>query len=250
MAEDEINAVKEEAKRVFERKGQRDLKKETEWAKVEVRAPFDGTIVEKSVNLGNIVDTTFDLFKVADLRKLGVLVHAYEEDLRELQTMLHEQPRGYPWQVRTGADLTRQVLQSEGMQQIGLVVDPTQHTDPIMGLVDNRDGRLRVGQFVTATVDLPSPPNVVSLPASALEEDGAESIVFVQPDPTKPRYVLRRVLVAMRLRDIVYVRSELTEQDRKKGLQEVRPGEYVVTEGVLELKAALEELQAKAKAKK
>ena len=179
----------------------------------ECARPFDGTIVEKNVALGNIVDTTFDLYKVADLRKLGVLVHAYEEDLRDLEAL----PRGFPWQVRAGADLQRQILKSDGMQQIGLVIDPSQHTDPIMGLVDNRQGKLRVGQFVTATVELPAPGNVVSLPASAVEENGAESVIFVQPDPTKPRYVLRRVSVAMRLRDIVYVRSELTEADRKKG---------------------------------
>jgi len=243
---EEIDAVKEEAKQVFERKGQHNLEKETAWAKVEVRAPFDGTIVEKSVNLGNIVDTTFDLFKVADLSKLGVMVHAYEEDLRDLQAL----PRGSPWKVRAGADLHHQELQSDGIQQIGLVVDPTQHTAPIMGLVDNADGRLDVGQFVTATVDLLAPPNVVALPNSALEEDGSESVIFVQPDPSKPRYVLRRVSVAMRLRDIVYVRSALTESNRNKGLQTVQPGEYVVTEGVLELKAALENLQAKAKAQK
>jgi cobalt-zinc-cadmium efflux system membrane fusion protein len=250
VPEDEIQAVKDEAKQVFQRKGQRDLKKETEWARVEVRAPFDGTIVEKNVALGNIVDTTFDLYKVADLRKLGVLVHAYEEDLRELQDLLRKQPKGYPWQVRAGADQGQRLLKSEGMQQIGLVVDPTQHTDPIMGLVDNSESRLRVGQFVTATVELPAPENVVSLPSSALDENGAESVIFVQPDPAKSRYTLRRVSVAMRLRDVDYVRTELTEAQRKKGLQEVKPGEFVVTQGVLELKAALEDLQAKAKAQK
>jgi cobalt-zinc-cadmium efflux system membrane fusion protein len=246
VAEEEINAVKEEARLVSGGKKQRDPKKEMEWARVEVRAPFDGTIVEKNLSLGKIVDSSFDLFKIADLRKLGVVVHAYEEDLRTLQAL----PPGYPWQVRAGADLNNRVLQSDGLQKIGLVIDPTQHTDPIMGVVDNSSGELRVGQFVTATVNLPAPPNVISLPSSALVEDGEESIVFVQPDPEKPRYVPRRVSVAMRLRDVVYVRSLLTPTEHKKGLEEVRPGEVLVSEGVLELQAALEDLQAKAKAQK
>jgi len=246
VTEEEMDLVKEEARRVAQGKKQRDAKKELEWAKVEVRAPFDGTIVEKNTHVGNMVDTTSDLFKIADLRKLGVVVHAYEEDLRTLQAL----PPGYPWQVRAGADLNHRVLKSNGLQKIGLVIDPTQHTDPIMGVVDNSSGELRVGQFVTATVELPAPANVVSLPASALVEDGAASIVFVQPDPSKPRYVLRHVSVAMRLRDVVYVRSELTGPERKKGLQALKPGEVVVTEGVLELHAALEDLQARAKAQK
>ncbi|HEY7330994.1 MAG TPA: efflux RND transporter periplasmic adaptor subunit [Gemmataceae bacterium] len=246
VADQEIDAVKEEARLVSEGKKKRDVKKEMDWAKVDVRAPFDGTIVEKNLSVGKIVDSNFDLYKIADLRKLGVVVHAYEEDLRTLRAL----PKGYPWQVRAGADLNNRVLQSDGLQKIGLVVDPTQHTDPIMGLVDNSSGELRVGQFVTATVDLPAPPNVISLPSSALVEDGDESIVFVQPDPAKRRYVMRRVSVAMRLRDVVYVRSVLTQTERKKGLKEVKPGEVLVTEGVLELQAALEDLQAKAKAQK
>ncbi len=246
---EEIQAVKDEAKRVFDTRSKPDPNKKKEWAKVEVRAPFDGTIVEKSVAAHNIVDTTFALYVVADLRKLGVLVHAYEEDLPELRKMLKKHPGGVPWQLRADADLDRRVLKNEGMQRIGLVVDPNQHTAPVMGLVDNSAGELEVGQFVKATLELPTPPNVVALPNSAVEENGAESVLFVQPDPTKPRYALRRVAVAMRLRDVVYVRTRLSDPERKKGLREVRPGEYVVTEGVLELKSALEELQAKAKAK-
>lgn len=246
VAENEIEAVKEEARLVAESKKKRDLKKEMEWAKVEVRAPFDGTIVEKNLHVGKYVDATFDLFKIADLRKLGVVVHAYEEDLRTLQALPHD----YPWEIRAGADLSHRVLKSDGLQKVGLIVDPTQHTDPIMGVVDNSSGELRVGQFVTATVNLPAPHNVISLPSSALAEDGQESIVFVQPDPTEPRYALRRVSVAMRLRDVVYVRSQLTPMERKKGLQEVKPGEVLVTEGVLELQSALEDLKARAKAQK
>jgi cobalt-zinc-cadmium efflux system membrane fusion protein len=246
VPEEEINAVKEEARLVSEGNKPRDAKKELEWAKVEVRAPFDGTIVEKNSHIGNIVDASFNLFIVADMSKLGVVVHAYEEDLHTLQKL----PRGFPWQVRAGADLNRRVLQSDGLQKIGLVIDPSQHTDPIMGLVDNSSGELRAGQFVTATVNLPAPSKVVSVPTSAIVEDGAESIVFVQPDLTKPRYVRRRVSVAMRLHDVVYVRSELTQQERKKGLQEIKPGESIVIEGVLELQAALEDLRAKAKAQK
>lgn len=246
VSEEEIEIVKREARLVSEGKKQRDSKKELEWAKVEVRAPFDGTIVEKNANLGRIVDPTFDLFKIADLRKLSVVVHAYEEDLRTLRALVP----GFPWQVRAGAELNHRLVPNEGIQKIGLVVDPAQHTVPVMGLVDNSSGELRVGQFVTATVNLPPPSRVVSVPSSALAEDGAESIVFIQPDPAKPYYVRRRVSVAMRLRHVVYVRSEVIESERKKGIESVKPGEFLVTEGVLELQATLEDLLARAKAQK
>jgi cobalt-zinc-cadmium efflux system membrane fusion protein len=238
----EIEAVKQEARRVQDLGGKRDLAKETEWAKVEVRAPHDGTIVEKNVAVGNIVDTTFDLYKVADLRKLGVLVHAYEEDLHALQSL----PRNFPWQVRVGADPRARVLKGDGIEQLGLVVDPNQRTDPVMGRVDNSGGELKVGQFITASVELPAPPDVVAVPAAALDEDGSESAVFVQPDPRRPRvFSLRRVAVTQRMGDVVYVKSILTPEQKAQGLQPLRPGDVVITHGVLVLKAALEEMQAK-----
>ena len=243
VSEKEIQAIREEAKRIFQRDGERDRQREREWAKVEVRAPFDGYIVEKNINLGRYVSTDFTLYQIADLSKLGVIVHAYEEDLRELRGL----PARYPWKIRA---TNGPLLKSEGLQQLGFVVDPNQHTDPVMGLVDNTEGYLSVGQFVKATVELPAPPNVVSVPVSAIVEDGAKSIVFVQRDPSRPQYERRQVAVAMRLRDVVYVRSELTPNDRQKGAQALMPGEFIVTEGVLELLSALEDLQAKAKAKK
>src|SRR5262249_21639111 len=64
---EEIDAVRKEAERMLEKKTKRDPQKEARaWARVEVRAPFDGVIVEKNVALGDIVDTATDLFKIAN----------------------------------------------------------------------------------------------------------------------------------------------------------------------------------------
>jgi cobalt-zinc-cadmium efflux system membrane fusion protein len=241
LPKEDIEAVKEEAQRV-QAGGNRDLALETKWAQVYVKAPRDGTIVEKNVAVGNIVDTTFDLYKVADLRKLGVVVHAYEEALPTLEGL----PQNFPWRLRLSADPREPLLQSDGIEQLGKVVDPSQHTLPVMGRVDNSGGKLKVGQFVTAAVDLPPPPDVVSVPASALDEDGRDSVVFIQPDPRRPHvFRMLRVAVTQRMGETVFVRSVLTPEEEKRGLQPLRPGEVAVTHGVLELKAALEELQAK-----
>jgi len=52
-----------------------------------VKAPLDGVILEKNIAVGDIVDTSLDLFKVADLTSLGVMVHVYEEDLPTLRAL-------------------------------------------------------------------------------------------------------------------------------------------------------------------
>src|SRR5262249_35794334 len=122
---------------------------------------------------------------------------------------------------------------------------PNQHTALARGSVENKDGRLRAGQFVTATLQLPAPPNEVVVPGSALVEDGREAVVFVRPDPAENRYVLRRVAVARRLPDgRVTLRTRLQPDEERRGLRPVREGEAVVTSGVVELKAALEDLRS------
>jgi cobalt-zinc-cadmium efflux system membrane fusion protein len=76
VSKKEIDAVRAEAQRVIQRKGVHDQAKERDWARVEVRAPFDGVVVEKNGTVGNIVDTSFDLYKIAWLDQLAVYVNA------------------------------------------------------------------------------------------------------------------------------------------------------------------------------
>ena len=54
------------------------------WARVEVRSPLDGVVLDKNVSFGDVVDTSRELFKIADLSRLAVWAHVYEEDLRRL----------------------------------------------------------------------------------------------------------------------------------------------------------------------
>src|SRR5262249_40050398 len=156
------------------------------WARVEVRSPQDGVILEKNVAQGDLVDTVTDLFKVADLSRLIFWAHAYEEDLPILQAL----PRGSPWTVRLPS---RPGEPSRGeLERVGEVIDPNQHTALVCGRVDNVSGQLRVGQFVTAEVELLPSPGEVEVPTTGLVEDGRASILFVQPDPSKPVFVRRR----------------------------------------------------------
>jgi cobalt-zinc-cadmium efflux system membrane fusion protein len=269
---EEIKEVEEEAKRIIGSKSDADLKKRVsdnaeKWARIEIRAPFDGVVVERNVTLGHIVDSTTDLFKIADLSRLAVFANAYEEDQRILQQILADRRKqGYtlqiPWHVYLTSDPSRTELDSTGIERIGYIVDPTQKTNLAIGRVNNPRDELRVGQSVTALVDVPAPPDVVAVPAQALVEDGETSVLFVQVDPNKHEYVMKQVAVIERFnggegngkpaggtRLWAYVRSKLDKKQKDAGLQELKPGEMVVVGGAIELKAALEEVQARARRK-
>jgi membrane fusion protein, heavy metal efflux system len=140
--------------------------------------------------------------------------------------------------------------ESGQFEQIGRIIDPNQHTALVMGWVDNTAGRLRVGQFITATVDLPPPGKEVAIPVAALVEQGDQQIVLVQPDPREPRFVRRRVAVVRRAGGMVFVQSEPTPAQRQRGIRPLRPGELIVISGAVQLTAALADLQSSAVASK
>jgi cobalt-zinc-cadmium efflux system membrane fusion protein len=244
---EEIEEVRKEAEHVLERKGAHDIAKEKNWARVEVKAAFPGTVVEKNVARGDIVDTSTELFKVADLTRLAVWAHAYEEDLPDLLRLLKAKGR-IPWTVTVTADRAEQELKSDGADNVGAIIDPNQHTALATGLADNSDLQLRAGQFVTAAVDLPAPEDVVAVPNAGVVEDGAESAVFVRTDPKKFQFSLRRVPVVQRLADVTYVRTRLTDQDKGRKLDALKDGDEVVVQGAVLLRSALDDVQSRKKA--
>jgi cobalt-zinc-cadmium efflux system membrane fusion protein len=210
-----------------------------QWARVEVRVPWDGVIIEKNVALGDLVDTSTDLFKIADLSRLRVMAHAYEEDLPALDT-LKDSRRS--WSVVVGAGSEDAVTRDGRFDQIGSIIDPNQHTALVMGWVDNPDGRLRVGQFVTVRVEIAAPKMEVAVPASALAEDGGQASVLVQPDGNA-QYVRRQVAVSRRAGGKVFLRGNLSPAEKARGLETLQPGERVVTSRVVQLTASMPALK-------
>lgn len=225
LLEEEVAAVRAEADRLAtaETPKPADL---GDWAKVEVRAPIDGVILEKNVEVGLIADTAADLYRIGDLTQLIVWTHVYEDDLPLLQSL----PKPVRWTVsvpsRPGASF------AGTLDQIKPVIDQNQHTALATGRVANPAGELRVGQFVTVAVDLPPPVGEVELPADAVVEDGRESLVFVRTADASGRFVRTPVKVARRFRDVVCVRAEAGG---------VKPGDTVVTAGALLLRDAMDQ---------
>lgn len=230
----EIDEVAAEADRVHREGARQNLQLENEWARVPIKAPRSGTIVEKNVVEGDIVDTDTDLFKLADLSQLQIVAHVYEEDLAYLEKL----PRPINWMITINSMPELEPISGK-IDRMGDVIDPVEHMALVFGKIDNVSGQLCAGQFVKATVEIDEEPDLVEIPTRALVEDGVESIVMVQLDPRENRYVSRRVKVARRHRDVVYIHSRLTAEQKQDGLQELHEGEIVVASGSLELKAAL-----------
>jgi cobalt-zinc-cadmium efflux system membrane fusion protein len=245
IPEKEIDAVEEEARAAGEGKGKPKTEAERKarqkrWGRVELRAPEDGTLVERNVAAHEaLADGTTVLFVLARLDRLAVRAEVSEDDLPALEALKPEQCH---WAIRAKADPHGPPARGR-IDSVGYLIDPQNHTAVVTGSVENLKGQLRPGQSVTASVTLPRPTGEVALPAAAVVEEGGRTFVFVQPDAKKPFYEQRRVLVVRRGHDRVHIRSRLTPEQERQGFKAVRPGERVVRSGALELKAVLDDLK-------
>lgn len=238
LTEEEIDAVVEEAKQL--RTDQQQTAAAKTWSELQIRTPIDGVLLEKSVNVGEVVDTNDNLFKVADLSTIQVLAYVYEEDLPAIEQL---PPELRHWKIDLRGD-PNDLPRPGKFSLIGSVIDQTLRTAPIVGWLDNRDYRLRVNQFITATIDLPANPSMVKLPSSALIEEGGTAAVFVETDAAQHEVTHRVVAVTRRGEKMVFVRAEPNDEERKEGALPLHVGERVVMSGALELDSELTNLKS------
>jgi membrane fusion protein, heavy metal efflux system len=266
LEKEEIDEIKAEANVIHDQKKARSADNEMKWARVEVRVPFfdrenpdrELVVVEKNTNLGDMVDpiNSPPLFKLADTSRLQIWVHPPEEYLPFIRDCLTKGP-GLQWDIRVQSEARVTAAQKLGVVQIAPSLEPNQHTPMVLGYMPNPEGKHLVGQFVTATIFMPPDENTVEIPTDGLNEVEGQAYVFVQSDPTKREYALRRVAVVRRFKDFTFVRAVLTDHEKKiseaemargrRPMQPLLPNELVLTRGVVELTSALEELAEKSR---
>jgi cobalt-zinc-cadmium efflux system membrane fusion protein len=250
IAEEDIQAARDEAEHISELQGQRDPEKEKLWPRAELRAPGNGVIIERNVGAPGEtwVDNTANLFQIAKVDRLLVVANCPEDDLPTLVELQKKHPEMMRWTVRTVGVRSRSGL-SGAISEIGYLIDPNQHTAIIKGYIDNPGEQIRGTQFVSCEVNLPPPDDVVEIPVEALVDDGKQAVVFVETDAAKHYYTMRRVHVTKHFERTVFVRStpipkeeQLTSAEAEEGLLPKEPlhaNERLLQSGVGELKAAL-----------
>lgn len=129
---------------------------------VEVRAPVSGTVVEQNVTGGAAVrstDNSPNLFTVADLSRVWVLCDVYENNLGQVRL-------GDFAEVRLNAYPDRLFRARVG--NISRVLDPATHTAKVRLELNNPDGLIRTGMFVTATFRSQTEHTVPVVPSTAV----------------------------------------------------------------------------------
>lgn len=231
----EIAEVYAEAERIVRGESPKDSHVRETWANVEIRSPLDGVMLERNISLGEIVETGFDMFKIADVNRMGVLANVYEEDISKLTALSADQRQ---WKVRLKAEPESEPIAGV-FEVIGHVIDPGQHTAAVVGWITNPNQRFRTGQFITATIELPGPCDAILIPNAAVIDQGASATVFVATDSSRQDVMARQVTVLRRGRDFALIRK--APDPNTSPLTTLQEGELVVTSGNLELFGVLQD---------
>ncbi|HEX6245861.1 MAG TPA: efflux RND transporter periplasmic adaptor subunit [Polyangiales bacterium] len=185
---------------------------------ITLRAPIPGEVVERYAVLGQVVDPTQPILRIADLSQLWVELDLFERDLSKVQAgdAVEILSETYPGRVFTGK-----------VSYINASIDTETRTAKVRIEVPNPERLLRPGQFVHAHIALRgSPEPVIGVPRKAVLQVEGETSVFVQTG--KESYVVRPVELGHVAGDVIEIRRGLIE------------GESVVTEGGFVLKSELQ----------
>ncbi len=170
-----------------------------------LRSPIDGTVMEKHINLGEIVSPNTNLYTIADLGKLWIWIDVYERDLGG---------------VHLGDDVSLKVDAYPDQTFVAKVsyvrdqVDADTRTARARIDVDNADGHLKPGMFASVTVTDPhgregqEAPRVLAVPASAVQRDGDAFVAFVRIGEN--RYERRVLRIGRRTKTYVEVLDGLS----------------------------------------
>lgn len=204
-----------------------------------LRAPFDGVVTKRWLDRGAMVkDTTTPLLTVMRTDRVRVLLDIPEREVPRVNaTEQNPNADGQGDKVTIRIPSLKEVAGDEfrgTITRLGSAVDPATRTMRAEVHLDNRAGYLRPGMYGTAVVLLEERPNVLALPATALQRRGDQTEVFcVEGAKGEPLVgVARRVYVELGVDDgqRVQIRGGLGGKELviARGNGVIREGDKVV----------------------
>lgn len=188
-----------------------------------IRAPMPGTIVERSVVAGEVVETADVLFQIADTSRMWLTLNVPLEDATYLSL-------GQP--VRFRPDGSKQQV-SGNLSWISTSADHETRMLKVRAELPNADGMLRDEIFGSGEIVLREDPKAVVVPNEAVHWEGCCQVVFVRnkhyfDSPESPK-----------LFHVRSVRTAVKNDAFTEIIAGVLPGEVVVTTGSDVLRAQL-----------
>jgi cobalt-zinc-cadmium efflux system membrane fusion protein len=133
-------------------------------------SPISGTVVERNATVGATVGSDANVFKIVDISSVWIDANVFEKDVArvKLGQQVNVSVTAFPGAIFTGKVIL-----------VSTVVDPDTRSVKVRTEVTNRDGRLKPDMFANVEIITDVNRTAVSIPQSALLNDGGQSLVFV-----------------------------------------------------------------------
>ena len=180
----------------------------------ELRAPFDGVIVEKHLSVGEAVQDTTQVFTISDLRSVWAEMRVAAPDLPA---------------VRVGEKATVRATAFDSsatgeVAYVGALIGQDTRTAPARITLPNPDGVWRPGLFVNVELTASSRQAPLAVATQALQKMEQQTVVFV---PVQGGFRAQPVRVGR------------ADGNTTEVLEGLKPGQSYVAEGSFMLKAEL-----------
>jgi RND family efflux transporter MFP subunit len=186
-----------------------------------ITAPSAGVITRRSINPGQYIESSTELFTIADLSTVWIVGDLFERDLSR---------------VRIGSRAVMKSPAFVGQTWTGVVtyidtqVAPETRTARVRVETPNPGQRLRLGMYLEMVVSDAAPARAFVVPRAAVQAVGNQNVVYVADQQKAGRFIERSIQLGRASGEDVEVTSGLTG------------GEVVVTTGSFFLRAERDRL--------
>lgn len=185
----------------------------------QLRAPVSGTLVSMLAVTGENIDEGAPLFELIGLDKVWLVAQVFEPELPKVEGARAA------WFTIEGYEEPFVVEEHNAkLVTIGRVIDAKTRTAPVIFELDNRAGKLRVGNFAKVAIATGAPRSALALPEAAIVDDAGKAVAYVM---VEGEAFERRPL-----------RLGLRSGGWAEVLEGVVAGERVVTKGAYEVRLA------------
>ena len=182
-------------------------------AEVPVLSPEGGLVSERTVNVGELIDPTKQLFVIGDFHSVWIKADVYEKDVSK---------------VSCGQPIMLELDSFPGEQFHGTLnyvadsISPDTRTLNVRAEVENPNLKLKPKMFSRMNI-MVGEHQILSIPKTAVQDAGYSKVVYIPFGAGK--FKERKVELGSNLGDYVEVMAGLS------------PGDQVVTKGSLELRS-------------
>ncbi|HWT45488.1 MAG TPA: efflux RND transporter periplasmic adaptor subunit [Vicinamibacterales bacterium] len=169
-----------------------------------MRSPITGTIVQKLVNPGQVIQVgSTNAFVISNVGTVWVQAHVYEQDLSRVR-------RGDSASVKAASYPAS--FQGK-VTYVGNMLDPATRTTPVRIVTANPGGQLKKDQFVDVVIHDKTEHQALVVPTTAVLYDPENlPFVYVQVEPGK--FAQRPVTLGAQHGDVTEIVKGLGESDR------------------------------------